>query len=387
MTGSSGNKKILCASVMQSWGGGEEFLLNLNSFVSGYEFIIASPPGNAAQKFRDNGIQVEIINGLKKIFKNNGGWDLLSVLKVITGGAASTIKIIKLTLKSKSEIILANGSYAGIYSLPAALIAGRKLIIVQHLIYPASSLESRALKILNRYSFKIVCISNSVASNVHEILGSSSKTAVIRHGIKVQELSKETKIKSGTIDLGIVGSIIRLKGIDLVIESIKELLLTNPNIFLHIFGSVRKDEDDSLKYEKEIKGKIDTYGISDQVIFHGFVESKEDIYRALDIVINYSIVPESFSLTVLEAAARGRIVIASDLGGPKEIIKDGDSGFLVEAASPEKLREKIKFCVENLYSEGFDKIRENAAVSVRKNFSFERFADEYKELFNSVQQQ
>lgn len=66
------NKKILCVSVMEHWGGGEEFLLKLAMNVADYEFIIASPSGEPLNIFKQNGIKTVEIKSLKKYYQNTG---------------------------------------------------------------------------------------------------------------------------------------------------------------------------------------------------------------------------------------------------------------------------------------------------------------------------
>ena len=51
-------KRILCVSVMESWGGGELFLLNLVNGNKDFDFIIASPAGKAYDKFNANNIRL-----------------------------------------------------------------------------------------------------------------------------------------------------------------------------------------------------------------------------------------------------------------------------------------------------------------------------------------
>ena len=63
--------KILCVSVMESWGGGELFLSNLVKGNDGFDFIIASPPGKAYEAFKENNFKLIKINNLQKIYSKS----------------------------------------------------------------------------------------------------------------------------------------------------------------------------------------------------------------------------------------------------------------------------------------------------------------------------
>jgi glycosyltransferase involved in cell wall biosynthesis len=384
------NKKILCISVMENWGGGEEFLLKLFNNVTGYDYIVASPIGEPFQKFSSAGIKVTKINSLKKIYRKNNKWSLLDKIITLINIKISTFQLIAVILKNKVDFIFCNGNFAGLFGLPAALITFKKLLIVQHLIYPEKSFEGKTLRQLNRFSHKMICISESVSENVKRILGYNYKNNIVTiyHGINIpahNEINAElTEPDNKRINIGIIGNILRLKGIDLVVDALKEIIINNPNVHLQIYGSTRHDEEDSVKYEEELKSLINSYGISGNVHFQGFENSKQAIYSNLDIVVNYSTIAESFSFAVLEAIAYKKIVIASNIGGPAEIISNGINGFLLPPLHKEKLKDKIEYCIKNINSKEFDLIRENGRKTVEAKFSMAKFVKSYEELFDSI---
>ena len=115
-----------------------------------------------------------------------------------------------------------------------------------------------------------------------------------------------------------VGSITRIKGIHLVIQALSSII-KNRNAELLIYGEA--GDDDSRKYEYELKKIITDYNLEGRIIFKGHIENKEKLYSGIDILINFSIIPESFSFSVLEAMAYRKIVIAANSGGPKEFNK------------------------------------------------------------------
>ncbi len=375
--------KVLCISVMQNWGGGEEFLLRLSTNVRDYEFILVSPKGNALNKFKEKNIKTVTINNVKKIYRGSG-WNLNSLLRMIFNINISTFKLLKTFKSENPTIVLANGLFAALYALPSVVLSKKKLIVVQHLIFDKNSIEKKIVKLVHRIAEKIVCVSNTVKENIILMLNlpDSNKIVAIPNGITLPNIHRLDNSVKDEIKIGIVGNIIKIKGIHLVIEALRDIL-TNDNVSLHIFGAVANDPDSS-KYELELKDLIKKSRLERKVQLEGYAESKERIYSSQDIIITYSLIPEAFPYTVLEAMSYKKIILAAKAGGIEEMIDDGETGFLVEPNQVNLLKEKIKFCLENIKSEAFDRIREKAYKKVKVEYSIERFTTNYSNLFNSI---
>ena len=88
----SSKHKILCVSAMESWGGGELFLLNLVNGNKDFDFVIASPAGKAYDKFNDANIKLIQINSLRKIFRKSDQWSFKDKLQILFNIKFSSIK-------------------------------------------------------------------------------------------------------------------------------------------------------------------------------------------------------------------------------------------------------------------------------------------------------
>ncbi|MFA5131093.1 MAG: glycosyltransferase [Patescibacteria group bacterium] len=120
------------------------------------------------------------------------------------------------------------------------------------------------------------------------------------------------------------------KGVEVLLSA-----LTQTNEHLKIAGEGPE--------ENALKTKVEKLGLKDRVEFLGFktgLELDNLINQAKTVVIP-SIWYENMPLNMLEALARGKIVLASDIGGLPEIIRDGENGFLFTARSANHLAEKI----------------------------------------------
>jgi len=124
-----------------------------------------------------------------------------------------------------------------------------------------------------------------------------------------------------------VGNYTPGKGQDLAIEAFALITNQHPQAQLHCYGSTLGKLGNE-RWLEELKARTQQLGLASRIKFHGFsADPRPHLLGAL-AALNLS-QAESFSLTVLEACAAGVAVIATDCGGPAEIIHHGTTGLLV----------------------------------------------------------
>ena len=107
--------------------------------------------------------------------------------------------------------------------------------------------------------------------------------------------------------------------------------------------------------------------IENFVEFINFVTDIENYMQASDIVIHTSNKPEPFGRVIVEALALGKKVIASDQGGPNEIIEPGKNGLLFNTQNPEELARKIMHIIDGKFNIDGDIV----AKDILKRFSLD----------------
>jgi len=85
-------------------------------------------------------------------------------------------------------------------------------------------------------------------------------------------------------------------------------------------------------HESEIKLLIHKFGVEGKFSIHGWVDDMDEVWAKNQALISTSF-NEGLPLVIQEAMMRGRVVVATDVGGTAEIITDGVDGYLAEAAS------------------------------------------------------
>lgn len=135
--------------------------------------------------------------------------------------------------------------------------------------------------------------------------------------------------------------------------------------------------------EKYLKGLVDSYNISNRVKFIPFLPVSE--YREFLSKCKVFVFPslfEAFGVVIIDAMASGKPVIASNIIGPKDIIKHGYDGFLFEKENVYELKKYLKLCLSNgsLRRE----IGKNARKTIEDKYTFNKVADKYICLFNEL---
>ena len=106
-------------------------------------------------------------------------------------------------------------------------------------------------------------------------------------------------------------------------------------------------------------------------------------YYAIDVVVSSSIEPEAFGRVAVEAQAMQKPILASDLGGSKETVIDGKTGFLFKNNNPDSLAEHLNNII-NMDKDKLQSIGNEGRKNVLKKFDVEKMChstfSEYQKL-------
>ena len=144
----------------------------------------------------------------------------------------------------------------------------------------------------------------------------------------------------GATVLGFVGSFYGYEGLDLLVEAARRMLPRHPQLRVLLVGGGPQ--------ESNLKAQVAAAGLQDQVIFTGRVPHAEvQRYYELIDVLAFPRLPMRLTelvtpLKPLEAMAQGRMFVASDVGGHRELISDGETGFLFRAGDAAALEAAIE---------------------------------------------
>lgn len=162
-------------------------------------------------------------------------------------------------------------------------------------------------------------------------------------GPLLDRLSGLPPAQPGTVRVGLVATYARWKGQDVFLEAAARVQAAAPDppVRFYVVGGPIYRTAGSQFSEEELRGRAAALGIAPLVGFIGFREDPAAIYQALDLVVHASTRPEPFGLTIVEAMACGRPVIACQEGGAAELFTSGQDAVGVPPRNPAVLAEAI----------------------------------------------
>ena len=192
--------------------------------------------------------------------------------------------------------------------------------------------------------------------------------------VKGQQLTANSQEPNTKLTLGVVSRLEPIKGMDLVVPALAEVLKVHPDTQLLVVG------DGTLRASMEEQAA--QLGCADHIRFVGRQPQEElpQWYGQMDIVLMPSR-SEGFGLTAIEAMACGCVMVASDTGGLPEVVRDGICGLLHRTEDVTDMAAKISTLIGDATL--YDTLRTQSLVEVEK-YSFERYAALMNDLYNKL---
>lgn len=295
-------------------------------------------------------------------------------------------KLVGLIKREKIDLVHAHEFLMNVYGSVAAKIASVPMIGTIHGKGYFTDKKSRILayKLAMLLCSQMIAVSEDLRKYFTKELKltNTSKIVTIYNGIDLNKytvnnshrnIHNKPGISPNTLIAGIVGSLFVVKGIPYLLEAIKKVITYFPNFRLLIVG-----EGDQ---ESILKKKVVSLGLQNIVNFLGFRNDIPEVLNLFDIYICSSS-SEGLSLSILEAMAMEKPVIATEVGGNPELIVHGKNGYLVPPRDPEKLAEKILVLLKN------KNLREQMGKMGRKiveeKFSIKAMIDNYQNLYKKL---
>ena len=131
---------------------------------------------------------------------------------------------------------------------------------------------------------------------------------------------------------------------------------------------------------------VEQYRLRDNVIFLSFCEEMPVAYKSANVIVSSSIEPEAFGRVAVEAQAMEKPILASDLGGSKETIINGKSGFFFKNGDPNSLAQNLNYIIE-MDKEKLQSIGNEGRKNILIKFDVEKMCQstfaEYRKLLKN----
>jgi len=280
--------------------------------------VVFLEDGPMVQEFRDIGIATSVVPAGR--------------LRQASRYLRAVVRIRSTARHERADVIFSWMTKAHFYGGVAALTARVPCIWYQHGI-PGTSWMDRLATLLPARG---VIATSEAAGAAQDRLRPVRRRRVVHPGIDLgrfdpgrlptrDAVREELGLPAGDPLVGFFGRLQRWKGVGVLVEALPQVLQTIPNARCVIVGGRHNLEAD---YPEHLQDRIAALGLERHVTMAGFQSDVPLWMHAMDVIALPS-AGEPFGITVLEAMAMGKPVIASDSGGPTEIITPGFNGVLV----------------------------------------------------------
>ncbi len=233
--------------------------------------------------------------------------------------------------RSRVEIVHTHAFTAATWGRLAAALAGTPLVVAhEHSAFSLGSWPHRSVdRLLAPLTDRWLAVSESLGRDLARVERLPlSRLVVVRNGIPLTPVDaidpvavrRDLALPPDAELVGTVGRLESRKGLEVLLEAVKRLAAERPALRALLVG------DGPLR--SDLERECRRLSIADRVVFAG---RREDIGRVL-VALDVFVLPshtEGLSIALLEAAAAGRPIVATDVGGNGEVLSDGRSGLLV----------------------------------------------------------
>lgn len=342
--------RVLYASHTSHISGGERSLLDLLAGLPGdVAPTLACPAGRLAHMVQGLGIPVALVPETEGSLRFHPWHSGRAVFQI--GWAA--LRLRHLARRTGAELIHANSVRAGLAADLAARMGGPPVVVHVRDCLPRSRLANLSRHLLLHSRSMLIANSLYTAAALGEHSG-SSRLVTIYNPVDLERFDPDAispaaarqrlKLDLHGPVLGVIGQLAPWKAQDDAIRCFSQLRPSWPKARLLIVGkavfTARAARYNNPAYAESLRRLVDELQLGDAVQFLGEREDIPEILRALDLLL----VPswhEPFGRSVVEAMAMSTSVVATAVGGPREIITDQVDGLLLPPREPTAWAEAI----------------------------------------------
>lgn len=277
------------------------------------------------------------------------GFPLVELHLLERGGVDRRIvpALVELIRRENIDLVHSHLYHANFYGRLAARKAGVPAVASIHNTYTRHKWHRQLANwYLSRHTAAIIAGSEEIRQDVvrHdfvpaslvEVIPNSVDLSRSRSELTREQARQRLNLPEGAVVLGTVGRLEEQKGHRYLIQALARLRQGGVDACLLLVGDGREAQS--------LKSLSDSLGLEPQVKFLGTRGDLGDLFRAMDLFVMPSLW-EGLSLAMLSAMAAGLPVIATAVGGVRQVLGEEEFGFTVPAGDAEALAAKIRACL------------------------------------------
>ncbi len=278
----------------------------------------------------------------------------------------------------RPDVIHAHAYSAAVPAVVVGMRYGIPVVVTEHFSGFPRKLVRGIERLKAKFAFEhaaVVCPVSEYLSRSIQQMGIRGRFEVVPNVVDPTLFSPEPTAHSRQENkkrLLTVALLTPKKGIPYLLQALATLKEKRDDFALDIVGDGPNRKD----YEE----LAEELGLASIVTFHGFLPKIDvvEFMRQCDAFVLPSLV-ETFGVVLIEAMACGKPVIATDIGGPNEIIS-AEVGMLVPPGDPEALAEAVDYLLDHYHEYDASKIAEY----VRSRYSYQAVGQELDGLYRAV---
>ena len=296
--------------------------------------------------------------------------------------ARATARLVRYIRRHGIELVHTNTSTALAGALAAHITGVTHVWHIHEIIHPLW-LRAPFAWVIHRWSDKVVAVSQAVK----EHLGEGDKVEVIHNGVdwsrfasqEGEEVRRQWGFTSQHLVVGMVGRVGLWKGQELFLRAAQRIAARERRARFVLVGGTLPGMGHQLQ---RLRALAQETGLGDKVVVEGFRHDMPQVYAAMDIFVLPSLRPDPFPIVVLEAMASGLPVVASGHGGAREMVIEGETGFLFPSGDADALADRVLRLLRDAPLR--QRLGEAGRRRVIATFGLDRFVRRFQELYASL---
>lgn len=275
----------------------------------------------------------------------------------------SKIYLSILIKKYKPDIIICHGNRAINFACGSIRPNNTKIIGVSH---------NYSFKKLKKCDF-IITLSEALRENLIKNNVSQDKLFNLPNMVRVEKPYASAPFRD-PVTIGALGRFVKKKGFSHLIESIKLIKESGHHNIRLIIGGDGKEQ-------KPLKQLVNNLGLNKEISFAGWIDDKDAFFNQIDIFCLPSI-SEPFGIILLEAIEHSKPIVATKSGGPNEIIRHKQDGFIANINSAQDLAKYLTILIND--QKLADKMSQSAYNRLKTNYDINMVAKQLSEIISNL---
>lgn len=265
------------------------------------------------------------------------------------------MQLIGVIRRFRPDIVHTHTAKAGFLGRLAARLCGVPLVfhtyhghvLRGYFSRPKQELYRLLERLAGKMSTQLITLTEGLASELGQLgVGAKEKFCIIPLGLDLapflevhphSELKTRLGLDSKIKLMGCVGRLAPVKNLSAILEALPAL---PDEVHLVLVGDGEE--------RKVLEAKTLSLGLADRVHFYGWCEDLPWLYGGLDLVVNCS-KNEGTPVSLLEAMVAGVPVLAAPVGGIPELLRQAETGTLLEGIAPRQILHGLKTCLKDLH--------------------------------------